>query len=452
LGRPVHHFAYPNGGGVINHDDRIANLVRNAGFRSATTSVNDVLRQGADPFRISRLGIAQRHSVDGFALNLERDRLFSLGRRGTRSPLLLVGPPPDAPGGISTCVRTILSSAIGTRFEIFHVSPTGALGFHQPRVRAIFQLLRALFMFPLVMLFRRPAIVQVHAAYGNDFWRNAPFVLFSWAGRVPSVLIIHGSRFDRAYQDAGALQRAAIRFILRRPSAVLVRGAYWRDVVQSIAPGLPVSLLPTTTDPVDGSAMDPAVKWLSPTVLFVGGVAAVTDNVRKGLPDLLAIVSKLAAEVPEAKVQIVGPKPGDPWKEVLAPDWPPGRVEFMGSLSHDKIGGLYRGAAVFVLPSHAEGMPNTILEAMAHGLPIVATTVGSIPEVVEHDVGGYLVPPGDAEKLLAALIKVLKDPQAALRMGEHNRALVRDRFTNRHTADRLLAVYANLLSGKRGSS
>jgi peptidoglycan/xylan/chitin deacetylase (PgdA/CDA1 family) len=77
LGAPVHHFAYPNGGGVINHDTRIANLVRAAGFRSATTSINGVVRRETDPFRISRLGVAQRHSVDGLALNLERDRLFS---------------------------------------------------------------------------------------------------------------------------------------------------------------------------------------------------------------------------------------------------------------------------------------------------------------------------------------------------------------------------------------
>jgi glycosyltransferase involved in cell wall biosynthesis len=90
-------------------------------------------------------------------------------------------------------------------------------------------------------------------------------------------------------------------------------------------------------------------------------------------------------------------------------------------------------------------MPNTILEAMAHGLPIVATTVDSIPEVVEHDVGAYLLPPGDQEQLLTALVKVLKDPQAALRMGEHNRAAVRERFTNRHTANRLLAVYATVM-------
>ena len=448
LGRPVHHFAYPNGGGVVNHDTRIANLVRSAGFRSASTSVDGVLRLGADPFRLRRLGIAQRQSLDGFALKLERDRVFALGSPRVRPRLLLVGPPPDAPGGISTCVRTVLGSTIGTQlFEISHVSPTGTRGFHQPKILSLFRLIRAVCVFSFQMLFRRPAIVQVHTAYGIDFWRGAPFVLLSGAGRIPCVLIIHGSRFDSTYQDAGALQRAAIRFVLRRTSAIHVRGEYWRGVLLSIAPELPVYVLPTTTEPVEDSKMEPAAKWVKPAVLFVGGTTAVSDNVRKGLPDLLAIVSPLLAEVPAATVRIVGPKSGDSWKELLTPE-ALAHVEFMGSLSREEIKGLYRTAAVFVLPSHAEGMPNAILEAMAYGLPIVATNVGSIPEVVEHGVGGYLFPPGDREQLVAALITLMKDPQTALRMGEHNRVVVREGYTNRHTANRLLASYATVLGAR----
>ncbi len=347
-------------------------------------------------------------------------------------------------------MRSILRSAIATRFEIRRLSPTGEYGYKQPKLLALLRLLRALLVCPWLMLFRRPAIVQIHTAYGSDFWRSALFVLLSRAARIPSVLIIHGSRFDRTYEDAGSLQRAAIRFVLRRPAAIHVRGEYWRRVLHSIVPGLPVHLLPTTTDPVEEPPMELAAKWLAPTVLFVGGTAIVTDNVRKGLPDLLAIIPALVDAVPEAKVQIVGPTAGEPWRALLTSD-ASRRVEFLGSLTPEEISGLYRAAAVFVLPSHAEGMPNTILEAMAHGLPVVSTTVGTIPEVVEHGIGGYLLPPGDGEELLRALVNVLRDPERALRMGEHNRAVVRERFGNRQTAERLLAVYEMVLNDHPGS-
>jgi glycosyltransferase involved in cell wall biosynthesis len=369
---------------------------------------------------------------------------------GPRRRLLIVGPPPDAPGGISTCVRSILHSDIAARFAIRRLSPTGEYGYRQPKALALLRLLRALLVCPFLMLFRRPAIVQVHTAYGIDFWRSASFVLMSRVARVPTVLIIHGSRFDRMYEDAGPLQRAAIRFVLRRPAAIHVRGEYWRHVLHAIVPGLPVHLLPTTTDPVEGLPVAQAAKWQEPIVLFVGGITAAKDNVRKGLPDLLAIVSRLIEKVPDAKVQVVGPTSGEPWQALLASD-SSRRVEFMGSLTPEEIAGLYRAAAVFVLPSHAEGMPNAILEAMAHGLPVVSTTVGSIPEVVEHGAGGYLLPPGDADRLLGALVDVLRDPERALRMGEHNRAVVRDRFSNRQTTDRLLVVYEMLLRDQAGS-
>lgn len=451
LGRPVRHFAYPNGGGVINHDARIAHLVQSAGFDSAATSVNGVLRLGADPYRISRLGVAERHGVDGLALNLERDRLFSFGQKRARPGLLLVGPPPDAPGGISTCVRTVLDSPISARFSVTHLCPTGASGFHQPRAVALLAMMRAVARCPVLLAFRRPAIVQVHTAYGNDFWRSAPFVLLAAAAGVPSVLIIHGSRFDRAYEEASGAQRSAIRFVLRRASAIHVRGEYWRGVLQAIVPGRPVHLLPTTTELVEEPAADPALKWRAPAVLFVGGTAALKDNVRKGLPELLAVVPRLVAEVPHARVQIVGPTSADQFAEWLHRDAAE-RVQFLGSLSRAGIKVLYEQAAIFVLPSHAEGMPNAILEAMAHGLPIVATRVGSIPEVVEHGAGGFLVTPGNGDELLTALMTLLTDPAAARRMGDYNRTLVRDRFTNRHTVERLLEAYAALGTGPRVSS
>jgi glycosyltransferase involved in cell wall biosynthesis/peptidoglycan/xylan/chitin deacetylase (PgdA/CDA1 family) len=443
LDRPVDDFAYPNGSGVINHDDRIAMLVRNAGFRSATTSVNAILRSGADPYRITRLGVSERNGVDGFALNLERDRLVSFNHRPDRPRLLLIGPPPDAPGGISTCVRTVLNSSIAARFDVSHIAPTGAGGFHQPRLVSLLAGLRAVTTCSVSLLLRRPAIVQVHTAYGADFWRSALFILLAAAHRVPCVLIIHGSKFDQAYAEASSLQKAVIRFLLRRVSAVHVRGEYWRDVVHSIVPGAPVHLLPTTTDPVDAASVAADVKWRAPVVLFVGGTTAVKDSLRKGLPDLLRVVPDLLAAVPHAKIQVVGPKSADEWRALVSPE-SDGRIEFLGSLSRDEIRDVYRSAAVFVLPSHSEGMPNAILEAMAHGLPIVATTVGSIPEIVEDGVGGVLFPAGDRDKLLAALVRLLEDRQTACRMGDHNRALVEARYTNRHTAERLLSVYASI--------
>jgi glycosyltransferase involved in cell wall biosynthesis len=79
---------------------------------------------------------------------------------------------------------------------------------------------------------------------------------------------------------------------------------------------------------------------------------------------------------------------------------------------------------VFLLPSHAEGMPNAVLEAMGAGLPVIATPVGAIPEMLGEGAGGRLVPVRDAAGLAQALLELQADPALRHSMGEWNRARV----------------------------
>jgi glycosyltransferase involved in cell wall biosynthesis len=94
------------------------------------------------------------------------------------------------------------------------------------------------------------------------------------------------------------------------------------------------------------------------------------------------------------------------------------RVVFRGLLRHDAVLRQYEAADIFVLSSRSEGCPNVVLEAMAHGLPVVATAVGGIPELVTHGDSALLVPPGDPDALASALARLLCDRTLRLAMGE----------------------------------
>lgn len=108
-------------------------------------------------------------------------------------------------------------------------------------------------------------------------------------------------------------------------------------------------------------------------------------------------------------------------------------------------------AGQFVLPSISEGVSLTLLEAMAAGLPVVATQVGGTPEIVEHGSTGWLVPPSDPEALAAALLRIVREPERSAAMGREGRARVEQHFSVATAVERYQKTYAELSRGATAS-
>ena len=119
------------------------------------------------------------------------------------------------------------------------------------------------------------------------------------------------------------------------------------------------------------------------------------------------------------------------------------RVYFLGNRTD--VPRLLQAMDVFVLPSEWEGMPNAALEAMATGLPVVATAVGGTPEVVVDGVTGLLVPPRNSEALAQAIAQLLADPELRRRMGQAGRERVEQLFSVEQMVRKTEALYEELL-------
>lgn len=168
----------------------------------------------------------------------------------------------------------------------------------------------------------------------------------------------------------------------------------------------------------------------------------------KGIDVLCQAALLVAVEVRGVQFQIAGEvDPGNPTSftpediVVLAERYP--MVHFLGHRS-DMVE-LFHGATLAVLPAQVrEGLPRSLIEACASGLPLVASDVEGVREVVLPGRNGLLVPPGNAQALAAALVQLLLDPQRRAAMGRESRALAVERFDQEHVLKKTLAVYSEL--------
>ncbi|MFC3060263.1 glycosyltransferase [Paenirhodobacter populi] len=179
-------------------------------------------------------------------------------------------------------------------------------------------------------------------------------------------------------------------------------------------------------------------------LIFVGRLAAV-----KGLPILVEAFARLRERHPDAHLSIVGDGPERKPAEARVAGLGIGdAVTFHGYQSSDEVSELLARSDVMVLPSFAEGVPVVLMEAMASGLPVVASRVAGVQELVDDGVSGYAVPPGDVDSLVARLDTLLADPDLCARMGAAGRAKVAAEFDQAAEARWLERILSGSLAGK----
>jgi glycogen(starch) synthase len=187
-----------------------------------------------------------------------------------------------------------------------------------------------------------------------------------------------------------------------------------------------------------------------PTVLYVGKIAPL-----KGARVLAEAIPRIVSRVPAVKVIIVGsdhpaPPSGSTKAEMQAVFEEAGvasSVTFLPPRERAALVRLYQGADVCVLPTLWDNFPNTCLEAMACGVPVVATAVGGLPEIIHDGIDGLLVPLRDPEALADAVVRLLSHADMRKTMGRTARKTIVDRYTRERVVAATTAVYEEAIVG-----
>ncbi len=269
----------------------------------------------------------------------------------------------------------------------------------------------------------------LHIFFGNTGIQLLP-LLREPSRRWPAIVSFHGAdvlvELDQpAYRRAFLEMLGRVDLVLARSQsliAALIKTGCPPEKIRLNRTGIPLEQFPFQARawPTDG-------QWR----LFQA--CRLID--KKGLPTSLRAFAAFAKMYPQARLAIAGEGPRlDELKRLSAELGVADRVDFPGFFNQDDLRKQLYASHFFLHPSeqgrdgNQEGVPNSVLEAMATGLPVFATTHGGIPEAVEHGVNGWLVPEGDHAVLGQALIDLAADPNRLTAMGEAASKFVTENF------------------------
>ncbi|WP_176065387.1 glycosyltransferase family 4 protein [Anaeromyxobacter diazotrophicus] len=347
----------------------------------------------------------------------------------------MVGPDPKMKGGIASVAATYLGSEYAQRVALRYHASTVEGG----KLRKAWRSAGALLRFPAAARAFRPDVVHLHYASRLSFYRKLAYLLVAKALRLPTVVHGHSGTFPD-FRDASALNARCVKLFLERADACIALSSTWQAVLAGYAPGARIHVVP---NPVEAPELEAAAGAPGPggeqVVLCLGRLGQA-----KGTYDLLRAIPLVLQSAPAARFVLAGDGAVEEVRRRVRALGLERAVELPGWVAGEaKLRQLAR-CAVYVLPSYREGMPVSILEAMAAGKPVVATPVGAVPELVEEGVNGYLVPAGDAAALAARVAALLLDAPLRRAQGERNRAKVAASYSMSAVAGRLIAVYESV--------
>ena len=332
----------------------------------------------------------------------------------------------------------VRSPLLNERFNLV-VVPTFEDGDRLAKLRAAFS---GLYTLARLLARRQVDVIDVHSSTGGSLVRKLVAVLMARASRRPVVFHLHAGGAAALFEaSGGGWQHKALGYVLRHADCVVALTPDWARRIQDFTevrridivgnvPNLPSELPPRTPDS-------------ETTVIFLGHLYD-----RKGVYELLEAFALLRAGRPALRLVLAGEGPELENLRSIVTSRPELRdaVDLPGWVDADQKLKLLASAACLVLPSYSEGLPLTLLEAMAMGVPVVATSVGGIPEAVADGREAVLVPPQDASALAGGIARILDDPTFAQALTASARARVRAEYSSQALAERMGRIFDDVLA------
>jgi glycosyltransferase involved in cell wall biosynthesis len=295
-------------------------------------------------------------------------------------------------------------------------------------------------------------LAHIHAP-SHHFLANGVYVLLARLAGLKAALHLHGNDWDAFYVKAPWFKKLLIRVALRPATRIFVLQKAWAERIRELGRGNRVSVLPNML-PDRPRASEAALReirrsvGLAPddfVILLVGVGVAGRD---KGIFDLLKAIPDIVREEDCVRFVLAGADeiPGQTAaaKRLIEEENIGKWIRILGDVEREDVLKLMDAASVLLLPSYIEGMPMSILEAMRAGIPVVATPVGAIPDMIEDGESGVLIRRAAPEDITRAALRLKRDVEFRRRIAEGGRKVFTERFDIAKGVEALGSAYREL--------
>ena len=382
-----------------------------------------------------------RSHATGLALQSAQTSRAENSRMGNQGPRVLMfagGGVTHVSGGVGTLLTYLLDhwAGLADAPEVRVIDTRGSGG----KVGGAIYFAKALAQLVLSCLGQERPVLHVHMTTRGSAFRKAILCAVGQSLGCRTIVHQHGADFEEFYAGLPGSVRSLIKRVLIRADAVVVLGRRSRDFFTSVVGVSPdhMHCIPNgIISPLATLHRGPASSE-PPLILFLGRLGE-----RKGVPELLAALKSDGLATKSWRAVLAGDGEGARFRQEVLDMGLSDRVEILDWQDREAASRLLRSAAVLVLPSHHEALPMAILEALAHGVAVVATPVGEIPEFLRHDEEALLVPPGDVGSLSDAIGALVDDPVRRLRLAQRGRQTFEARLQIDAVAQSLARLYRN---------
>ncbi len=346
-------------------------------------------------------------------------------------------------GGIATLVKQLMGQQRNDEaLNVSYIESAPPPG--RSFVLKLFFALRAALLLLIVCCRPGKLIIHVHAACCGSLRRKSILIKLGHMLGARAVMHFHGSTLDEWWDESPTSRQASIRKMLSTPDLIIAVSDYWRDYIAKLIRVPVVSVInaieiadftPVKQDFKNKTEID------SINLLYLGVIGQ-----RKGAFDLLEAFKKVLndSSVPELKLIMAGNGEIEKARTMVRDMNMSESVELPGWIGPDGKKRRLTEADIFVLPTHHEGLPMSLIEALAAGLAIITTDASGIADVFKDGRTALIVSPGDVDALAATIIRLSKDSELRLRLSS---AALEDapRFDISRTSAQIKNIYLDLL-------